>query len=219
MNAAGVNCNRFGAFIGSAHAAMTAEGDNSVLMQKVAKERLMMYKPQKVDLVAEDLDNDEFLHFLLLSRDLNHFSQLGMKLMKAGKSGLFETWMLKESDLVQDAALAFGELFISEQMKKKIECQQTDASLKPILTQLRRLYLLDAVQRDLGWFLANQLMSTSCGRDLNEVVAESCRTIAPYSLQLCDSFGMTDAMLSAPIALDWVDYNVGDNRGEVQPTC
>ena len=121
-------------------------------------------------------------------------------------------------------------------MKKKIECQQTDASLKPILTQLRRLYLLDAVQRDLGWFLANQLMSTSCGRDvsdvksyltsfnffifqLNEVVAESCRTIAPYSLQLCDSFGMTDAMLSAPIALDWVDYNVGDNRGEVQPTC
>jgi len=214
-----LSCNRFGAFIGSAHAAMTAEGDNSVLMQKVAKERLMMYKPQKVDLVAEDLDNDEFLHFLLLSRDLNHFSQLGMKLMKAGKSGLFETWMLKESDLVQDAALAFGELFISEQMKKKIECQQTDASLKPILTQLRRLYLLDAVQRDLGWFLANQLMSTSCGRDLNEVVAESCRTIAPYSLQLCDSFGMTDAMLSAPIALDWVDYNVGDNRGEVQPTC
>jgi len=28
-------CNRFGSFIGEAHAAMTAEGDNSVLMQKV----------------------------------------------------------------------------------------------------------------------------------------------------------------------------------------
>ena len=53
------------------------------------------------DVYVVDLDNDEFLHFLLLSRDLNHFSQLGMKLMKAGKSGLFETWMLKESDLVQ----------------------------------------------------------------------------------------------------------------------
>ena len=32
--------NRFGTFLGLAHAAMTAEGDNSVLMQKVAKERL-----------------------------------------------------------------------------------------------------------------------------------------------------------------------------------
>jgi len=30
-----LSCNRFGPFIGLAHAAMTAEGDNSVLMQKV----------------------------------------------------------------------------------------------------------------------------------------------------------------------------------------
>jgi hypothetical protein len=30
-----LSCNRFGTFIGLAHAAMTAEGDNSVLMQKV----------------------------------------------------------------------------------------------------------------------------------------------------------------------------------------
>ena len=33
-----LSCNRFGTFLGLAHAAMTAEGDNSVLMQKVAKE-------------------------------------------------------------------------------------------------------------------------------------------------------------------------------------
>ena len=35
-----MSCNRFGTFLGLAHAAMTAEGDNSVLMQKVAKEQL-----------------------------------------------------------------------------------------------------------------------------------------------------------------------------------
>merc|ERR1712004_917270 len=35
-----LSCNRFGTFLGLAHAAMTAEGDNSVLMQKVAKEHL-----------------------------------------------------------------------------------------------------------------------------------------------------------------------------------
>lgn len=33
-----MSCNRFGALIGFAHAGMTAEGDNRVLMQKVAKE-------------------------------------------------------------------------------------------------------------------------------------------------------------------------------------
>merc|ERR1712168_671209 len=39
-----LSCNRFGVFLGLAHAAMTAEGDNSVLMQKVAKERLGLFK-------------------------------------------------------------------------------------------------------------------------------------------------------------------------------
>jgi acyl-CoA oxidase len=35
-----LSCNRFGAIIGFAHATVTAEGDNRVLMQKVAKELL-----------------------------------------------------------------------------------------------------------------------------------------------------------------------------------
>ena len=33
-------CNRFGSFVGFSHAGITAEGDNAVLMQKVAKELL-----------------------------------------------------------------------------------------------------------------------------------------------------------------------------------
>lgn len=212
-----LSCNRFGSFIGSAHAAMTAEGDNSVLMQKVAKERLTMYKPKKIAPIPEDLSNDEYLNNLLELRDLMCFTELGMKLMKAGKKGLFDAWMLKESDLVQQAALAFGEMLISQQVKAKIDDASVDESLKPMLRELRRLYLLDAVQRDLGWFTSQQLMSPDCAKQLNETVAESCRTVAPHSLELCDAFELTDAMLSAPIALDWVDYNVGDNRGEVEP--
>jgi len=210
-----LSCNRFGSFLGSAHAAMTAEGDNSVLMQKVAKERLSTYKPKKIKPVKEDLSNDDYLHFLLETRDLLCFSELGGKLMKAGRKGLFEAWMLKESDLVQQAALSFGEMYISGQVQETIDSDVTDTSLKPMLRQLRRLYLLDAVQRDLGWFAARELISPAAARQLNEVVASSCSKIAPHSLQLCDSFQLSDAMLSAPIALDWVGYNVGDNRGEV----
>jgi len=213
-----LSCNRFGSFLGSAHAAMTAEGDNSVLMQKVAKERLTMYKPKQLKPVKEDLNNDDYLHYLLETRDLLCFSELGGKLMKAGKSGLFEAWMLKESDLVQQAALAFGEMYISEEVLNKINGNNVElSSLGPMLSELRRLYLLDCVQRDLGWFAARELISPKGARELNDVLAESCRKIAPHSLQLCESFQLSDAMLSAPIALDWVDYNVGDNRGEVEP--
>ncbi|XP_018021744.1 putative acyl-coenzyme A oxidase 3.2, peroxisomal, partial [Hyalella azteca] len=44
-----LSCNRFGTFIGLAHAAVTAEGDSSVLMQKVAKERLAAFRPVATD--------------------------------------------------------------------------------------------------------------------------------------------------------------------------
>jgi acyl-CoA oxidase len=53
---------------------------------------------------------------------------------------------------------------------------------------------------------------------VNEATAEACRVIAPHALELTDAFDLTDDMISAPIALDWVKYNVGDNQGEVLPS-
>lgn len=37
-------------------------------------------------------------------------------MVKAGKEGMFETWMLQESDLVQSAARSFGERLVSDQV-------------------------------------------------------------------------------------------------------
>lgn len=48
-----------------------------------------------------DLNNPAFLHYLLQARENSQFAELGVKLMKGGMSGLFDTWMLQESDLVQ----------------------------------------------------------------------------------------------------------------------
>lgn len=50
---------------------------------------------------------------------------------------------------------------------------------------------------------------------MNDIAAEACRVLAPDALDLCNSFKLSDEMLSAPIARDWVDYNVGDNQGEL----
>ncbi len=43
-----------------------------------------------------------------------------------------------------------------------------------------------------------------------------CADLGPQSLALVESFGLTEAMLSAPIARDWVAYNEGDNQGEMR---
>ena len=46
--------------------------------------------------------------------------------------------------------------------------------------------------------------------------ASLCAEIGPHSLAICDAFAITDSMLSAPIARDWVGYNEYDNQGEIK---
>ncbi|XP_002128280.2 uncharacterized protein LOC100181154 [Ciona intestinalis] len=208
-----LSCNRFGTFIGLAHAAMTAEGDNSVLMQKVAKERLAKFKPIKIAVENEDLSSVAFLHYLMVSRENLKFFELGMKLRDAGKDGLFDEWMLRGSDLVQSSAVAFGERVVSEKFADVIA--ETDGPMKRLLSMTQHLYLIDAVQRDLGYFVSEEILTKEGAREINNVCASLCERLSPYSLQICDAFKITDEMLSAPIGRDWVDYNVTDNQGEV----
>merc|ERR1719290_433134 len=85
-----LSCNRFGTFLGLAHAAMTAEGDNSVLMQKVAKEHLGWLSknpPALVKAASTSLSDPTYLHSLLQKREIKLFTTLGKKMAAAGKAG------------------------------------------------------------------------------------------------------------------------------------
>ena len=209
-----LSCNRFGTFSGLAHAAMTAEGDNSVLMQKVAKERLAVFKPTAPkEAPKADLNDVKFLCYLLQKREDKLFMSLGAGLKKAGKEGLFNTWMYDESDLIQHAAKAFGERLVSDQFLEVIS--KADANLQPVLEQLLKLYVVDVLERNLGWYLLSETLSVQDGSAVNAAAAKLCKDLAPQALPLVESFAITDTMLSAPIALDWVQYNTFDNQGEV----
>ena len=50
---------------------------------------------------------------------------------------------------------------------------------------------------------------------VKETAIKLCQDLGPHALSLCDAFAITDTMLSAPIALDWVQYNTYDNQGEL----
>jgi len=212
-----LSCNKFGIDAALSHACMTAEGDNSVLMQKVATERLMVFKPTESQVPGgdrADLNNQEYLHSLLESRENKLFISLGMKMKKAGKEGRFDTWMYQEQDLVQAAAHAYGERLISESFSKALD--KADPGLQPVLKKLRHLYQMTVIKKDLGYFTTSELMSTATGAKVGKVTADLCRDVSPQALALCDAFGITDEMLNAPIARDWVEYNTVDNQGEVE---
>eukprot|EP00095_Tigriopus_kingsejongensis_P008197 maker-scaffold895_size84271-snap-gene-0.25 protein:Tk08197 transcript:maker-scaffold895_size84271-snap-gene-0.25-mRNA-1 annotation:"hypothetical protein LOTGIDRAFT_127454" len=52
---------------------------------------------------------------------------------------------------------------------------------------------------------------------IKKLCATLSRDLAPHSMAICDAFAFSNEMLSAPIALDWVEYNKIDNKGEVLP--
>ena len=58
-------------------------------------------------------------------------------------------------------------------------------------------------------------MSSSQAGEIRGGCAALCLEVGPQALAICESFGLTDAMLSAPIARDWVGYNEYDNQGEM----
>jgi len=217
--------NRLGTVITSSHASITAEGDNCVLMQKVAKERLTQYKKTDLMKIAvqaklttglltrPDFKSVDYLHGLMKKREDILFMELGMKMASAGKSKLFETWMFDSSDLVQHAARAYGERLTSE------VCTDTrntaDTSVQEILEKLHHLYLITIIERNLGWFMSKRLIPVWASKHVNTVAADLCKEVSPQSLALSDAFDLTDDMLSAPIALDWIKYNEFDNQGEL----
>jgi len=212
-----LSCNRFGTFLGLAHAAMTAEGDNAVLMQKVAKERLgelMKSRPKLLEEPAsKDLSNQNYLLYLLETREMKNFFELGQKMAKAGKDGTFNTWMLEESDLIQGAARAYGDNLIATRFATVLtEC---DPELKPMLEKIFTLYALTTIERNLSWFILSNTLTTEQGQKVKDLAGQMCAELGGQALAICDSFAITDTMLSAPIALDWVQYNTYDNQGEL----
>lgn len=218
-----LSCNRFGTAIALSHAAITAEGDNSVLMQKVATERLAMLDPAAVQKAAAQKTNDsgdlfdqKYVHQLLEIRESKLFLELGMKMMKAGKKGRFETWMYKEQDLVQAAAHAYGDQLISQCFSDVLK--NADPSVQPILNNLYSLYQVHLLQQDLGNFITSGLLPVEKASKVNEAAASLCHDVSPQALALCDAFAISDKMLNAPIAADWIKYNEVDNQGEVTNT-
>ena len=117
---------RFGPAIAGSHSSMTAEGDNSVLMQKVATEYLAdlnikIKKKTPVRLAKLMFDahapgiyhrkgkmgsgtDISFIRDIMNIREQLLFLELAQKIRNCNREQRFELWAQKEQDLVQHAA-------------------------------------------------------------------------------------------------------------------
>ncbi|KAJ1658655.1 hypothetical protein IWQ61_002143 [Dispira simplex] len=226
-----LRCSRLSATIGFGHAGITAEGDNAVLMQKVAKELLAAVKkgqyriptptqtihPHQWDVTQLDHLVDYIkLRLGALVQELDN----SMKSKMAQGKKLFEVWMHEESDLIQALSRTYGELVALEQFAKVLQKlaqspQGPASALYQVLHRICYLYALTLIESDLAWFTYNDYLTLANAKRVPDLVRQTVADLAPQALHIVDGFGIPEQFLGAPIALDWERFNEYDNRGEI----
>jgi len=134
-----LSINRFGTIFASAHAGMTAEGDNSVLMQKVSKEHMGLFKPHILEKPhGGDVDPSNIHHLMYMLKARENqihaslkerlakaflFTKVGKKMSSFGlksfgnnlqEKGIFNSWMYQEQDKIQAFAKAYADRLVGE---------------------------------------------------------------------------------------------------------
>jgi len=217
-----LSANKFGLAIAGSHAGMTAEGDNSVLMQKVSKELLDMVQNGHYPLDAPQkpkdfsIQNIELFKYLFAIRESQLIKSLLKRMQKKTSQGasIFQVWMKEESDTIQLLARSFGEKFILNQFISIYEKTQ-DNNIKATLLTLLSLYAWHRIENTLSWYLIEGILSREEGALVGDYIRAICSALGPNINNITEAFGFPQHALQAPIAAQWQKFNEYDNKGEV----
>ena len=212
-----LSCNRLGQIIGFSHAAITAEGDNRVLMQKVAKELLALGNvelKEKRDDITSFQPSLGSLGYLLHARYATLQNRLLGKVLVLDKSEVFDVWMKEESDLVQATSEAFGEDFVFQQTLTTLSKLFNDLS-RQVITSIASLYALECIKKNLSWYIIEGIMDSQAASFIEKHIERHCVKLVPHVPTLLNAFEIPEKLMHTPIAEDWIKFNETRNEGEV----
>ncbi len=222
--------NRFAALKADSDVFTTFEGDNTVLLQLLAKGMLTGYRRQfsemnllrlarylaarlatavselnpvvTHDTSVEHLRDPEFQVGALRWREDQLLAALARRLKRRIDRGM-ETFdaIVDCQDHMVTTAKAHVERLLAESFERAVEAAP-DGPLTEALTRLRDLFTLDRLERDRGWFQEQGYLSGSKAKAIRKQVLTLCEEVRPEAVALVDAFGIPDALLAAPIALD-----------------
>lgn len=209
--------NRFASLRADSDVFVTFEGDNTVLLQLVAKTLLSDYAAQFEDLDAvglvrnltfrqagrvlesltprrTDLLDPQWQAAALQLREDRLVDSLARRLRTLTKEG---TDPLRALARCQDHALAAARAHVERLSHEHFRSRATT----PLLEQVRDLAALWAVERDRAWWMEHGFLSADDSKQLQRQVNALCADLRPHALTLVAGFGIPDALLRAPIAV------------------
>ncbi len=221
-----LSINRIEAMIGSAHSGITAEGDSSVLMQKVSKEYVEDFVKKIIPApklagcpVAiskkEDIMNLEVLNDLLKIRETKLLEILADKTMN-NLDNVYKVWMLEESNLIQDLSMVYGERYCLEAAIKAFGSKKYLYYLySSVLVNVMTLFAACHVKKNLSWYLLNESISKIAANKIGDQINTLIKDISKYSMEICEGFGIPRHSIFAPIYTGYEKYySVDKTDGE-----
>ncbi|MEL6820496.1 MAG: acyl-CoA dehydrogenase [Calditrichota bacterium] len=223
-----ISANRIGDLKADSDIFTTFEGDNTVLMQLVARGRLTDFKKQfsgtrffgilkyvagqAANVIAEKnpviVRNSDSFHLrsieyhssIFKARESDLLSTAAGRLKKRIDAGMdsYEAFIECQDHLIA-LAKAYVERVILEQFLTGIENCKT-VELKQALIVLEQLFALSVIEEHRGWYLEEGYMEGNKAKAIRREVNKLCFEVRKQALNYVESFAIPDSCLSAPIA-------------------
>ncbi|MFW0736047.1 acyl-CoA dehydrogenase [Flavobacterium sp. T12S277] len=207
----------------------TFEGDNTVLMQLVAKNRLSefrkafgemgslgiinyVYENAKTALTEknpiatrktdeEHLLDGEFHLQAFIHREKTILASAARRIKKLVDGGLepYDAFNVVQHQMI-DVAQAYLERVVLEQFQLAIQSIE-DTKTKGILTKLNQLYALAQLEKNRAWYLEDGYMEAVKTKAIRKLVNQLCWDIRPDAVALVNAFDIPQSCLGAPIAV------------------
>jgi acyl-CoA oxidase len=221
--------NRIGTLKNDTDIYTTFEGDNTVLMQLVAKSRLTEFKREFSSMNAFSLlnylagqaataitemnplivRNTDETHLLDPEFHLNAFryrertilTSAARRLKRHIDSGMdsFDAFNVCQHHMV-DAAFAYIDRVILEQFYRAVESIEDDGC-KSVLKRLYNIFALNQLDKHKAWYLEQGYMEGVKTKAIRRLLNQLCWEVRQDAVPLVNAFAIPDACLAAPIAL------------------
>lgn len=205
----------------------TFEGDNTVLMQLVAKNRLSEFRKSFGEMGAMGIINyvyenaktaiseknpiatrktddahllDNEFHLLAFQhREKTILASAAKRIKKLVDSGMepYDAFNVVQHQMI-DVAQAYLERIILEQFQIVIESVK-NKNVKEILSKLCQLYALAQIEKNKGWYLEDGYMEAVKTKAIRKMVNQLCWDIRPDAVSLVNAFDIPESCLAAPI--------------------
>jgi acyl-CoA oxidase len=207
----------------------TFEGDNTVLMQLVAKNRLTEFRQEFNDLDFMTVFNlishraktslSEKNPIIIRQTDDEHLLDLGfhMKAFEYRDEMVLSSAAQRIKRLIDDGMDSFDafnvcghhlvnvgkayiERIVLEQFHAQIEHTE-DKDLKNVLMKLAQLYALHTIEENKGWYLEQGYLEGVKTKAIRKMVNQLCWETRKDAIALTDAFGIPENCLAAQIAI------------------